>query len=125
MISMRDYLSTHMLFGARHLEQMAHQIEAQSRGMEDYLRHKSCVVGAVILSASFLEAAINELLKDCHEGLESVRAHLSDGTILSLAKYWETSERKSILTKYQGALQLAKASQFDRDANPYQAHNSL
>ncbi len=119
-VSVRSYLSTHMLFGARHMERLANETEKAGGGMTDYIRHKSYVVGAVILAASFMEAAMNEFLKDCHEDLPTLRTVLDSKTISDLASYWEGSEREPILSKYQGALEHAGAEMFNRGANPYQ-----
>src|SRR5262245_51377062 len=88
-ISLRSDLSFHMLFGARHMTRLAQEAEAAEGGMEkNFNRHRSYVLGAVILSANFMEAAINELLKDCYEKQPEAVAALEGRTVAGLTTYW-------------------------------------
>lgn len=86
-------------------------------------QHHACVVSAVIMSAAFLEATINELFSDCAD------EHMAqDLTSLSakelMGRLWQKGIPRtasySILEKYEIALELNGKAAFNTGAAPYQ-----
>lgn len=88
------------------------------------MEHRSYCIGAVTMSATFLEAGINELYLEAidrnpntfpkHQRLAELMDHV-----------WETIEGHPILTKYQTSLTLGEKSPFPKGEDPYQAVDSL
>lgn len=87
--------------------------------------HSGYVLSAVINSAVFLEAAVNELFADAYENHgvtdDGYIAPLDEKTRHRIAAWWgEHGDRSPILSKYQMLLALADQPRLDRDAAPFQ-----
>lgn len=65
-VGVRSYFSTHFLAAAEDAVERATEYENRVSGEKPRfsLAHKGDVVSAIILSAAFIEAAINEVLQD-------------------------------------------------------------
>ncbi len=121
-------LYRHHLYAARHLSELACEIEKENAGSRDadvIRRHRAYVIGAVLASAAFLEASINELYLE-------VQDHVVNGTaggrrrVLALpAHFWSAVARPPILHKYQLALVVADAEPFDESRAPFRDADSL
>src|SRR6266704_5985193 len=65
---MRNYFSTHLLYAARHLSDLAGTIEAGHQGQSRFdIEHRAYVLSSIQASAAFLEAMINELFQDAYD----------------------------------------------------------
>jgi hypothetical protein len=119
-------LYRHHLFAARHLSELACQLEDDNRGTNDrdvVERHRAYVIGSVLAATAFLEASINELYLEVQE-------HLTNGTtggrVLSVpAHFWSPVARPPILHKYQLALVVADAEPFDEGRSPFRDADAL
>jgi len=130
----RHHLSSHHLFSAYLFAESAQEIEqAGNTGEYQRLRHRSLVIGSVMSSVAFLEAAINELYVVCadHPGDIHVMGHPQDerfgcignDIIQMLGALWQLEifrRSANLLEKCQTALRLARREEFDKGANPYQ-----
>lgn len=126
-ISIRHYLSIQHLMASAlfakeclELEATAHLTPFESI---ERTRHRSYAVSAVMVSAAFLEATINELFADCADGhsterLTSLPAHGLMGRL------WVRNVPRTasypILEKYDIALELNDKEPFVPGINPYQ-----
>ena len=120
-------LYRHHLFAARHLSELACQLEDDNRGTSDaevIERHRAYVIGSVLAAAAFLEASINELYLE-------VQDHLVNGAgagrrVLAVpAHFWSSVARPPILHKYQLALVVADAEPFDEGRAPFREADAL
>ena len=120
-------LYRHHLFAARHLSELACQLEDANPGSTDpeiVRRHRAYVIGSVLSAAAFLEASINELYLE-------VQGHLVNGSdggrrVLSVpAHFWSSVARPPILHKYQLALVVADAEPFDESRSPFREADAL
>ena len=91
------------------------------------IEHHGCVLSAVIDSAAFLEAMVNELYQDAADGHgftgDGYLAPLGDDTRRRMAQLWrETArgQRVRVMAKYQMLLALAGQEPLDPGAQPYQ-----
>jgi hypothetical protein len=87
--------------------------------------HLSCAVGAVVLSAAFLEAGINEVYLDAIDRNSNTFSDSQAPRVAALANEWSQIEKTSVLDKYQKALELSSMPTFDRGNAPYQPVDSL
>src|SRR5208337_846854 len=87
---------------------------------ENRVKHRACVSGAVISSVAFLETSINEFYLEAEDKNKNSLAGLDDQVLSLLVRLWEELERKPILHKYQIALLVAGAQEFERGKPPYQ-----
>jgi hypothetical protein len=94
---------------------------------ESFYAHRGYVTGAVFSAAASLEATINELFIDAQHGDPNTFKGAAPEFAPSLAERWDKVEqkRRSILSKYQLALDLAKKQKFSRDGSPYEEVDSL
>lgn len=124
-ISVRNYLSAQHLWTARHNAELCRRREGEVFGKRPIdVQHRSYATTGVLLSVAFLEAVVNEVYEDCADGRhvgERV-APLSDASRVNLAGFWESAGngRYPLLGKYQMALLLGGAKQFDKGMQPYQ-----
>ncbi len=89
-------------------------------------RHRSYVLGAVVFSVVFAEAAINEFYLDLQE--QTSRRYALDNSVRTrIAQVWETAkiDKLPVLEKYQTALLLCGRHRFDESAQPFQEVNLL
>lgn len=127
-ISIRSYFSAHLLWTARHLSELAGQIEAAHEGRSRFdIEHQGFVLASILSSAAFLEAVANELFQDAAGGHgltgDGYLAPLSSKTHRLMADLWRaTSEgtRLRPLEKYEMLLAFADSRPLDRGAQPYQ-----
>jgi hypothetical protein len=124
-ISTRNYLSAQHLWTARHNAALCRQREVAIAGTRPIdVQHRSYATTAVLMSVAFLEATVNEVFEDAtddrHVGQRVER--LEPRVRAMLASFWESvgNGRYSLLGKYQMALLLSGAGQFDKGAQPYQ-----
>lgn len=98
------------------------KIKVDNRQRIDIHTHMSCSSTGLIMSAAFLEAAINEVFVCCYEG-KGVGLDASKPIWQGkLAQKWmepKFSIRTSSLRKYQTALQLASTTKFSENLSPY------
>ena len=131
-IVMRNYFSTYLLWSARDFASKAAAIESGHSGDSRFdIEHRAYVVGAVVSAAAFLEAMINELFQDAHDG----HGVEDDGNIAALlprtrelmAGWWAASGEgfERVLEKYQLSVLFADQPGLDRGAEPYQGAGLL
>lgn len=121
-------LYRHHLYTARHLGELACQIETEHPGPADpdiVRKHRAYVIGSVLAAAAFLEASINELYLE-------VQDHVVNGgpggrrRVLAVpAHFWSQSAHPPILHKYQLALVVADAEPFDEGRSPFREVDGL
>ena len=120
-ISMRPYLSSHYLWAAEHFAALALKVECDPSRRGFDLRHRSYVVAAIFQSVAFVEALINELLKDAADNQPGYLAKVEPAILQGLAAYWDTDEGYAkILSKYQVALVVARCPPLNSGQQPYQ-----
>lgn len=128
-VIMRQYFSSHLLFSAGKLAELARKIEDQHSGESRFdLTHRAYVVSSIISSAGFLESMINELFQDAHDGHVpegGAVASLSFDVIRMMGDYWSSAERgkgkkAETLEKYQTLLDIAGQPVLDKGAPMYQ-----
>ena len=130
-VGLRSYFSTHFLASAEDAVEHAKHFEEHVSGHEPRfsLAHRGDVVSAIILSAAFIEAAINEVLQDVAVGHESEKiAGVSDDVRKRWAGLWEALDRGlvgRILDRYQAALISAGAVPFNKGEEPWQSASLL
>ena len=116
----RVHLSPDHIYSAFHFANLAHETEHTADPRQNKFaiqQHRSFVVGSVLASVAFLEAAINELFATAQdhnigkEVAQKLRTHWS-------MEYFRRHAR--LLEKYQTALDLAGLKPFDEGRNPYQ-----
>jgi hypothetical protein len=122
-------LYAHHLFAARHLADLACTLEKEhaGAGIDDDIsgRHRTYVIGAVLLASAFLEASINELYLE-------VQGHIVNGNrggrqrVLAVpAHFWSSVGRPPVLHKYQLALVVADAEPYDEGRSPFREADGL
>lgn len=124
--SSRHYLSISHLSAAALFSKRAAALEsvltlgdpASNDGIRE---HNACVVTSVMLSVAFLEATINELWADCHEGFDSRRLQGIQGHKV-MAALWKSAslKRATMLEKYELVLELNAKPELPKGTNPYQ-----
>jgi hypothetical protein len=121
-------LYRHHLYAARHLSDLACQLEQEHAGTADpaiVRRHRAYVIGSVLAATAFLESSINELYLEVQDHL------MNDGSggrrrVLSVpAHFWSSVARPPILHKYQLALVVADAEPFDEGRSPFREVDGL
>jgi hypothetical protein len=116
----RDKLSRHHIISAHHFAEDARLIEAQEGDIpqDEKWRYRASVTAAVLSAVAYLSACINELYLDVRklgEGNESkMRMELD-----LLVKAWPRIARAQVLQRYQLALSVADADQYNADKKPY------
>jgi hypothetical protein len=130
---MRSYLSTHLLWSARHFAALAGTIEAAHVGRSRFdPEHCAYVLGAIQSAAAFLEAMINELFEDAADGHnpdgDGYLAPLDASVHTAMATRWiERNAGREITTleKYQVALDAAAQPRMDRGSKLFQQASEL
>ena len=122
---MRVYYSSHHLWAAEHLLGEADIIEQAHTGRSVFdIKHRAYVTNSIISSINFLEAAINEILRDCAEVHMSYIKSIPSDKIKVLAVYWSQTEDntnfQSTLEKYQTVYNVITSNNLDKSKNPYQ-----
>lgn len=123
-IRMRAYLSSHHIAAAAHFTRKAKEIEADydaEHGQHGlFVLHRGYVMGAVLSSVAFLEAAVNELFVDAVDEHGGEIQRLAADTRIRLAQLWRFgADRASMLNKFQLALATATGQAFDEGRRPF------
>lgn len=129
-IGQRSYLSTWMLRSAKRSSAAAQAIEDEHKGdwrsphVEEHMDH---VISAVLTSATFLEAMVNELYTDAFDEHnltgDGYLAPLDPKAIKLMADWWaETNEGMDrTLAKYQLLLSFGGQDKLDSGVEPLQS----
>ena len=123
----RDRLSRHHIISAHNLAQSAESLEGLDPGEappEEKWRYRAYVTAAVLSAAGFLEAAINELYLELQKVTQSEDSHLRHELAL-LVNAWPQIAKSPVLQKYQIALSVTDADQYNEDASPYAEAESV
>jgi len=132
--SYRAYFSAIHIQAAALFAMQAKAIEvARADTAKSATDHEAYVVGAVLSSVAFLEAAINELFADASDRWFHPRSRskrkLPSATVRLMANMWEhgipRTARYSVLEKYAIALILARKKPTDKGAPVWQATEVL
>lgn len=114
------------LVAARHFASLAEQVELKAAATEqEKSEHRAYVTGAVVFSAAFLEASINEFYLEATEGNRTSLSSLTDQQMAILTELWENVEQHQVLNKYQIALVACGVQRFDRGVEPFQGADGL
>jgi hypothetical protein len=130
-LAMRNYLSTYHLWGSAQFAVLAGQLEKKwdkNHSTELIFKHRSYVVGSILLCVAYIEATLNEVWADIATG-HIEKSNTSDKRMLTadiqseLTLKWndEKTKKMSTLDKYQVVLQTAQKTQFPRGEDPYQS----
>jgi hypothetical protein len=125
-ILLRSYLSSHLLWTARHEAKLAEKIEAaHGSGRSRFsIEHRAYVLSSIVASVAFLEAMINELYQDAADD------HAPDGGYITplspecrnlMAELWRSTREGKLKTieKYERLLLFAGAKPLDRGGQVY------
>jgi hypothetical protein len=127
-IIIRSHYSSHILWAARRLGELAGQIEEAGGRIPRFdPDHRAYVVSSILASVAFLEAMINELYQDAYDN----HGTTGDGYIAPLdadvrsrmREMWRDTDEGSglrLLAKYQILLVLSGHERLDQGAQPYQ-----
>ena len=116
----RDKLSRHHIISAHHFAKSAEDIEADGGDVpqSEKWQYRAFVSGAVLSSVAYLSASINELYLDVRkvsqEGQPQVRRELD-----LLLDAWPRISKVQVLQRYQLALAVADADQYNPARMPY------
>ncbi len=116
----RDRLSRHHIISAHHFAEGAKDIEAHGGDIpqDDKWRYRAYVTASVLSSVAYLSASINELYLEVRKlsdsGEPQVRRELD-----LLIKAWPRISKVQVLQRYQLALSVADADQYNPDNMPY------
>lgn len=134
-ITMRSYFSTHLLFGALDMSRRAQDLEDAAVADEAFRprfdqEHRYLVLGAVVSSVNFLEAAINELYSDAADGHglsgAGYLAPLDGRTVELMREWWVVSSGKAQpLDKFQMLLVFAGHPRLPAGQEPVQSTAAL
>jgi len=89
------------------------------------LNHRAYVIGAIVLSVSFLESTVNELFLQAVHKNNNFFSHLAPNVPNLLCELWEQSSRLPILDKYQKILTTCGKKEFEKGRAPYQDVDSV
>lgn len=123
---MRSYWSRWHLRSAVHALDLAAEIERRALAGEldadAWSPYRARVVSVVLLSVSFVEAAVNELYQDAADGVTEHFGELDDDLLCRLADRWPNLEanRRSTGYKIKTALDLAGAQPLSPEEPPGQ-----
>ena len=116
----RDRLSRHHIISAHHFSRSAERIELLGGDVpqDEKWMYRAFVTAAVLSSVAYLSASINELYlevrKLSHPGEPHVRRELD-----LLVEAWPRISRVQVLQRYQLALAVADADQYNPARMPY------
>jgi hypothetical protein len=122
-------LYRHLLFTARHMSELACELEKEHAGAaadaDVIRRHRAYVIGTVFSAAAFLEASINELYLEVQEHTANGGGMGQRRVLAVPAHFWSAVARPPILHKYQLALVVADAEPFDERRSPFREADGL
>lgn len=116
----RDRLSRHHIISAHHFARSAEDVEAHGGDVPlgEKWRYRAYVTGAVLSSVAYLSASINELYLEVRKlsqsGEPGIRRELD-----LLVEAWPRISRVQVLQRYQLALAVADADQYNPGRMPY------
>lgn len=116
----RDRLSRHHIISAYHFAKSAEDIEAHGGDVPpgEKWRYRAYVTAGVLSSVAYLSASINELYLEVRKlsqsGEPGVRRELD-----LLVEAWPRISKVQVLQRYQLALAVADADQYNPDRMPY------
>lgn len=121
-VILRHYPSSFHLWAAKFFTNQAKALEQVHEGEPKIdLTHRAYVTSAVFSATAFLEAAVNEVLKDVFDGETTRMSTLSEIARARITTFWEyNSDRASILDKYQFVLGAFDQPRFDASKQPLQ-----
>ena len=117
----RDRLSRHHIISAHNFAESAEKIENEDPGeveLDEKWRYRAYVTAAVLSAAGFLEASINELYLELQKVTESEDSHLRRELAL-LVNAWPQIVSSPVLQKYQIALTVTDADQYNEEVSPF------
>lgn len=116
----RDRLSRHHIISAHHFAESAESIEEEGGDVpaDDKWRYRAYVTAAVLSSVAYLSASINELYLEVRKLSESGEPHVRRELDL-LIEAWPRISRVQVLQRYQLALAVADADQYNPARMPY------
>jgi len=128
-VVMRNYFSVYLLWTAEDAAIQAQRIE-EGHGAGDHpfnIAHRAAVLNAILSSAAFLEAVVNELYQDAYDGHgiagDGYIAPLAEEVRWRLAQIWEATDEGSKLRpldKYELLLMSAGCDVLDKGNQPFQ-----
>jgi hypothetical protein len=127
--AVRHYLSTSHLRAASHLGSLANKIELEHQdspwdeALTPYINeHRAYVIGAILTSASFLEASINELFSDAYDHPQKLNG-ISRNAKAVMSSLWQTehfNRHAGVLEKFETALEVAGKDNFRKGDAEFQ-----
>lgn len=122
-VAIRHYLSTDLIVAAKYMADQAGALEAAGDdSVSARQRHRAYVMGAILTSAAYLEAMINELFADASKGQQARTRDLEADKQELLGRVWQVPKVPllSALEKYHTALKLLDRQQLDKKGQLYQ-----
>lgn len=122
----RDKLSRHHIISAHHFAEDAEAIEARGGDVpaDQKWRYRAAVTASVLSAVAYLSASVNELYLDVRklgqEEAGQIRRELD-----LLVQAWPKISRVQVLQRYQLALSVADADQYNAAEIPYLDADSL
>jgi hypothetical protein len=115
----RYYFSSYHLWAASHFARMTSDLENQSDPNFN-IQHRAYATNAILSSATFLEAAVNEVFDDAIDNHRGYIDPLSEETRRCLSDFWasDKNRRRPTLKKYRKALGCANQTLFDESGQP-------
>ena len=123
----RERLYHQHLFSADHFATGAQNLEERGAGAlsdEEICTHGAFVTGAVFSAAAFLEASITDLYLELQKLSQSGQRNLRR-ELAMLPRVWPEIVGAPLLHKYQLALSVADADQYNENRSPYFDAESL
>lgn len=122
----RDRLSRHHIISAHHFARSAEDIEAHGGDVPqgEKWRYRAYVSAAVLSSVAYLSASINELYLEVRKLSESEQPGVRRELDL-LVEAWPRISKVQVLQRYQLALAVADADQYNASRMPYLDADSL
>lgn len=122
----RDKLSRHHIISAHHFAEDAESIEKKGGNISarKKWRYRASVTAAVLSSVAYLSACINELYLDIRKLSQEEESKMRMELDL-LVQAWPRIARAQVLQRYQLALSVADADQYNALETPYLDADSL
>jgi hypothetical protein len=124
----RDRLYRQHIFSSNHFAELAQILEGRSAddlSAEEKWRHRAYVIGSVFSASAFLEASINELYLELQNLSQSGQPRLPPRELALLLRVWPDVVGSPVLHKYQVALSISDADNYDESRAPYMDADSL
>jgi hypothetical protein len=125
-VVMRAYFSSFYLWSSRHHARLVQEIEQTGTAAHPFpVRHRAYVIESVTDAAFFVEAAINEMLKDVFDNQHEFIGPLDDATKQAWRGYWAGAGKAQAVPKYETALELAGVEPMDHQVSHYGGTKTL